>query len=96
MKHNELREKALGSKTVRTAFAEIEPEYSLLRRMLIARKRAGLTQADIAKKMGTKSPAIARLESSLSSGMHSPSVHTLTKYAMAVNCRLEIKLVFSK
>ena len=43
--------------------------------------------------MGTKAPAITRLESSLTSGKHSPSMATLKKYAEAVNCHIEIKLV---
>ncbi|MCB9008047.1 MAG: helix-turn-helix transcriptional regulator [Ardenticatenaceae bacterium] len=58
-----------------------------------ARKEAGLTQADVAEKMGTKTSAIARLEAGGGSNKHSPSVATLRKYAEAVGCRLEIRLV---
>jgi len=61
--------------------------------MLRARKKAGLSQAQIAERMGTKSPAITRLESSLSSGIHSPSLATIKKYAEALGCHLEIKIV---
>ncbi len=61
--------------------------------MLRARNKAGLSQAQIAKKMGTKSPAITRLESSLGSGKHSPSLATIKKYLEAVNRRLEIKFL---
>ncbi|RTZ71309.1 MAG: hypothetical protein DSZ00_10840 [Gammaproteobacteria bacterium] len=43
--------------------------------------------------MGTQAPAVTRLESSLTSGKHSPSISTLKKYAEALGCRLEIKLV---
>jgi DNA-binding XRE family transcriptional regulator len=68
----------------------LEEEYQLLREMLTARKRAGLTQADVAEKMGTQAPAIARLETSFSRSKHSPSLSTLRKYAEAVGCRLEI------
>ena len=45
--------------------------------ILTARKEAGLSQAQIAKRMGTQTPAIARLESSLATGKHSPSLSTL-------------------
>ena len=69
------------------------PEFSLLRGMLLARENSGLSQAEIASRMGTKAPAITRLESSLTSGKHSPSLATLKKYAEAVDCHLEIKLV---
>lgn len=68
-------------------------EFSLLRQMLKARERTGLSQAQIASRMGTKAPAVTRLESSLSSGKHSPSVATLRRYAHAVGCELEVNLV---
>jgi transcriptional regulator with XRE-family HTH domain len=65
----------------------------LLRELLKARQKAGVSQAEIAKLMGTKTPAITRIESSLISGKHSPSIATLKKYANALGCHLEIKLV---
>jgi hypothetical protein len=58
MKHEELRQKALSNKNVKKEFNFLEPEYALVRRMLAARKKAGLTQADVAQRMGTKTPAI--------------------------------------
>ena len=93
MGHNELKKKALKNEAVRDEYNALKPEFLLLREMLKARNEAGLSQADIAKKMGTKAPAITRLESSLTSGIHSPSIATLKKYAEAVGCHLEIKLV---
>ncbi len=71
----------------------MEPEFKLLRELLKARQKAGLSQAEIAERMGTKAPAITRLESSLGSGKHSPSIATIKKYADALNCHLEIKIV---
>lgn len=70
----------------------LEPEFALIKEMLQARKRAGLTQADVAKRMGTKAPAIARLESPISRSQHSPGIGTLRKYAHAVGCELVIHL----
>jgi len=93
MSHNQLKEKALKKQSVRKEYEALEPEFNLLREMLKARNDAGLSQADVAKRMGTKPPAITRLESSLTSGRHSPSIATLKKYAQAVGCHLEIKLV---
>jgi len=93
MPHSELREKALKKKEVKAAYDAMEPEFTLLRELLQARQKAGLSQADIAEKMGTKAPATTRLESSLTSGKHSPSISTLKKYAQALGCHLEIKLV---
>jgi len=93
MNHSQLKKKALGKKSVREEYKALEPEFNLLREMLKARNDAGLSQADIAERMGTKPPAITRLESSLTSGRHSPSIATLKKYAEAVGCHLEIKFV---
>ncbi|HDM77453.1 MAG TPA: XRE family transcriptional regulator [Deltaproteobacteria bacterium] len=93
MKHTELKEVALKRKGVNVEYQSLEPEFTLLRAMLSARQKSGLTQAQIAERMGTKSPAITRLESSLTSGKHSPSLATIKKYAEAVGYHLEIKFV---
>ncbi len=93
MKHSDLKEKALKRKKVKQEYDALEPEFSLLRELLKARRNAGLSQAEVASKMGTKAPAITRLESSLTSGKHSPSIATLKKYAQALGCHLEIKLI---
>ncbi|MCZ7602992.1 MAG: helix-turn-helix transcriptional regulator [Melioribacteraceae bacterium] len=92
MTHEELKNKALKKASVKKEYDKLEPEFTLLREMLRARNRAGLSQAQVAQKMGTKSTAITRLESSLSSGKHSPSLATIKKYLEALDCRLEIKI----
>lgn len=96
MNHAELKEKALANSETRAAYEDMEAEFSLLRQMLKARQKAGLSQAQVAARMGTKAPAITRLESSLSNGKHSPSLATLRRYANAVGCELEVKLVKRK
>jgi len=68
-------------------------EFAILDEILAARKESGLTQAQIAKLMGTQAPAVARLESSLATGKHSPSLNTLRKYAAAVGKKIELHLV---
>jgi transcriptional regulator with XRE-family HTH domain len=93
MKHSELKKKVLKRKNVTIAYEALETECSILRELLNARQKAGLSQAEIAERMGTKAPAITRLESSLSSGKHSPSITTLKKYASALGCHLQIKLI---
>ena len=93
MTHSDLKKKALKQRKVKEEYDALEPEFSLLRELLQARQNAGLSQAEVASKMGTKAPAITRLESSLTSGKHSPSIATLKKYAQALGCHLEIKLV---
>ena len=93
MKHSELKTKALSKPKVKAAYDEMAPEFTLLRQMLKARQAAGLSQADVAERMGTKAPAVTRLESSLSNGKHSPSLSTLQKYAHALGYELKVTLV---
>ncbi|MEI6125874.1 MAG: helix-turn-helix transcriptional regulator [Pseudomonadota bacterium] len=91
--HNNLVKKMLKDPAVHAAYDELEEEFSLLAEILMARKKAGLTQAEVARRMGTKTPAIARIESGGGAQKHSPSIATLRRYAEAVGCRLQIKLV---
>ena len=93
MTHNELKEKMLSNSEVKAEYDSLEKEFSLFEELLKARTEAGLTQAQVAERMGTKTPAIARLESGGSNKKHSPSLSTLQKYAQAVDCHVEIRLV---
>ena len=76
--------------------AEVErlerEEFALLEVLLRARHEAGLSQAQVAKRMGTQAPAVARLERALATGKHSPSVATLRKYVSACGKRLVPKV----
>lgn len=93
MNHDELKAAALMRQDVAEEYQNLEVEFNLLNQMLAARQKAGLNQAEVAERMGTKAPAITRLESSLDNGKHSPSIATLRKYAKAVGCKLEINLI---
>ena len=77
--------------------AEVEKlnreEFAILDEILTARKEAGLSQAQIAKRMGTQTPAIARLESSLATGKHSPKPKHPRKYSVALVKRVELYLL---
>jgi len=91
--HDEMVEKMLSDPAVKAAYDDLEDEFALFDEVLKARKRTGLTQAEIAARMGTKAPAVARLESGGGSKRHSPSIATLRRYAEAVGCKLKIELV---
>ena len=93
MTHEELKAAILSKEGVQEEYDALEAEFELLHVLLQARQEADLTQAQVAERMGTKPSAVARLESALASGKHSPSVTTLRKYAHAVNRRLEIRMV---
>jgi len=92
--HDAAFKKALLAKTgVQKAYDALEEEYATLHALLDARLAAGLTQADVAARMGTTVSAISRLESSLRSEKHSPSFATLRKYAQACGKKLVVQMV---
>lgn len=89
--------KAVARAKKRTGFTEawdaLEEEYAALSALLKARKKAGLTQEELAEKMGTTKSAVSRLESSLRNEKHSPSFATLKKYANACGKKIMVRLV---
>lgn len=89
--HKQLRAKAIGRAEVKAEFDELDEEFDLLDEFLKARANQGLTQAQVAERIGTTQSAVARMESG--KGKHSPSLATLSKYAEALGCRLEVRLV---
>ena len=93
--HEEMKRIALSNPKVKAEYDRLNAseEFLLLDLVLAARQAAGLTQAEVAERMGTQAPAVARLESSLVSGKHSPTLATLRKYVEACGKRLELRVV---
>jgi DNA-binding XRE family transcriptional regulator len=89
--------KAITKAKLRPGFTQawdaLEEEYAALEGLLSARKTAGLTQEELAERMGTTKSAISRLESSLRNEKHSPSFATLKKYANACGKKLVVQFV---
>ena len=83
--------RALARHDVREAYGALGDESAFLDEVLRARAEAGLTQAQLAERVGTTQSAIARLESGALK--HSPSIATLQKYAKALGYRVEVKFV---
>jgi transcriptional regulator with XRE-family HTH domain len=70
----------------RREYEALEEEFSLIHALIEARSRAGLTQAEVARRMKTTQAVIARLEG----GGTKPSTRTLERYAEATGSRLRI------
>ena len=70
------------------AYADMENEFQFARELIKARIRAGLTQQQIAEKMGTTQSTVARLES----GGTMPSLRSLHRYAEATGSKVRISL----
>jgi transcriptional regulator with XRE-family HTH domain len=92
--HKELNSRALARGDVRAEFDKLEEEFAFLDEFLKARAAAGMSQAEIADRMGTTQSAVARLESGR--GKHSPSLATLRNYARALGYRVDLRLIKEK
>ena len=88
--HEAFLRKARKRRGFKAAYDALAVEYAVANEMLAARSRAGLTQEVVALRMGTTKSTVSRLESA---GKHAPSLTSLKKYAKAVGCDIEIKLV---
>lgn len=82
----DLHKKWLKEPKYRKAYEALEKEFVLASILIDARNRAGLTQQELARRMGTTQPVVARLES----GRSRPSMRTLERLAEATDSRLRI------
>ena len=85
-KVRDLHKKWSRNADYRAAYDELEPEFELARALIAARVSAGLTQAQLAKRMKTTQSVVARLEGRR---VH-PSTRTLGRIAQATGTRLRI------
>ncbi|MBP8821509.1 MAG: helix-turn-helix transcriptional regulator [Brachymonas sp.] len=83
-----LKAQLLADPSIRAAYDAQAEEFALTRELIAARTQAGLTQADVAERMGTTQSTVARLEG----GKAVPSMRSLQRYAQAVGCRAVVRL----
>ncbi len=81
-----LKQKAFENPEVKAAYDELGEEFELISTLITMREKSGLTQDEVAKKMGTRAPNISRLES----GRANPSLKTLVSYAHACGFKLDL------
>lgn len=91
--HKDFLAQASKRKGFNEAYDARALEYQVAEQMLKARSSAGLTQDAVAERMGTTKSAVSRLESA---SKHAPSLATLKRYASAVGCELEVRLIPQK
>ena len=93
MTHDEMIKQMLQNPSVKKEYEALELEFVLFDELLQARRRSGLTQLQVAERMGTKESVVAQIESSGSGKTNYPSVAILIKYAEALGCHFDMKLV---
>lgn len=87
----DFKRRALARPEIRRKYEKLKEEFELLDEILKARAATGLTQAELAERIGTTQSAVARMETAI--GKHSPSIATLKRYASALGYRLQLRLV---
>lgn len=85
---SDLKKELLQDEEFRSEYVRLEDEFALAAQLIEARKRAHLTQEEVAKRMGTTQSVVARLES----GHPMPSLRSLQRYAQAVDGKVEIRV----
>ena len=85
---NEVKNEMLGEPETASAYNDLEEEYVLIASIMRARLERGLSQAELAARMGTTQGNISRLES----GRYNPSVKFLQRVARALEKELEVTL----
>lgn len=83
-----LKRELLADAETRAAYDAMADEYTLARELIAARTRAGLSQGEVAQRMGTTQSAVARLES----GKRPPSMRTVQRFAQAVGGHLVLRI----
>ena len=86
MSLSNLKNKALQCPDVKKEYDELEEEFKLINTLISMREQSGLTQGEVAQRMGTKGPNVSRLES----GKSNPSLKTLVSYASACGFKLDL------
>ena len=87
--YEEVKARLLQNPAVRAEYDALAAEYEISAELLKARLRAGLSQAELAERMGTSQSAIARLES----GQTLPSTKTLMRFAEATGSKVQLRLL---
>ena len=83
-----LKKELLQDKKVAEKYEKLKPRYALISQLIGARLKKGLTQEQLAQKIGTKQSAIARIES----GNANISIAFLEKLTQALDSQLIIKV----
>lgn len=86
--HQELHDEWMKDPEFRAEYEALEPEYLLAVAAIEKRLKRKMTQSTLAKKIGTKQSAIARLES----GTSNPSIKFLKKVAKALDTKLVVTM----
>src|SRR3989339_1393639 len=84
------KKEVLKNPKVKAEYDKLQPEFAMIQAVIDARAKTGVTQKELARRIGTKQSVISRLES----GRANPSIAFLKKFAKALNASLEVRFAF--
>ena len=84
----EMKADMLKDKEFKIEYEKLKPRYEAIEQIIRARKEQNMTQAELAKRVGTQKSNISRLES----GNYNPSLDFLAKVAESLGKSLSIQL----
>ncbi len=85
---NDYKKQVLKNPKVKAEYNRLQPEFALINALIEARRKTGLTQTQLAQKIGTKQSVISRLEI----GRANPTLEFLKRFSTALGSKLEIYL----
>ncbi len=86
--YKSLKSKLLTNKETKKHYAELEPEFALIKLLIQKRNSLGMSQKDLAEKVGTKQSAISRFES----GSYNPTLLFLQKVTSALDAKMTVTI----
>lgn len=84
--HKAFKAQMMRNPAFKTAYKDLEFEFQLIRAVIEARIRKGMTQEKLAKLVGTKQSAIARFET----GRANPRLSFMKKLTRALDVKLTL------
>ncbi len=88
-RYEKLLAEDLKNPEVRKEMERLEPEFAIVRAIIDARNKAGLTQEELSKRSGINQANISKLEN----GNANPSISTLQKLAKGLGKKLVISFI---
>ena len=83
-----LENELLQDDEVRTEYENLKPRYEVISQMIKIRNEQGITQEELARRIGTKKSNISRMES----GNYNPSLDFLIKIANGLGRTLDVQM----
>ncbi len=85
--YDEFEAKLLGKPEIRREYEALKPKYEMIRSLIKRRNQLRISQTELARIIGTKQPAISRLEK----GDYNTTLSTFFKVADALDLDISLK-----